>query len=367
MTNELHNLNQAEWLTIFTLIDKNNAEISSRPAFYEKFINAGLKYNYFSPELAQKINNFHNQNKHNNQKLISQQWSSVFKNDFNLKEHFNIFLLSDEYNHQKSLVEFIEKKIGKKETFYTLNRFFLDDDNATKYYILRKIWRELLEKYNYPINADIVKRVVNDSTSNAVSKYSNTYEIFLNFKMLVLGHTYNPNTQGLEDYIVKHSKDALFEKRGFEYLDKKQIKLNISSENIEHMPFVSNEELIYKVRLNPEYLLKKHSLTRKHSDILCKGFVGYIYKSFNQPSIINDSFVIELKCQNSNDYETIKQRVSKYILDLDKVVGFIKENNSNLNSSEMTKFLNENIDKILMKEVLDNNLNEKPLQKKLKI
>lgn len=66
-------------------------------------------------------------NKTKGDKEISDQWSQTFNNNFNLKDHFNIFLLCNNYRHQKNLVEFIEKKIGKKEIFYTLNRFFLKD------------------------------------------------------------------------------------------------------------------------------------------------------------------------------------------------------------------------------------------------
>lgn len=47
------------------------------------------------------------------------------------------------------------------------------------------------------------------------------------------------------------------------------------------------------------------------------------------------------------------------------MVKFIKENK--FNAVEMTNFLTQNIEKILMKEALDSTLREKPSRKKLKI
>ena len=365
MTNNAFNLSQSDWSTIFTLINKTSSSQSSIPTFYQTFINTGLRHNYFSPELQAKISEFHEENKNKDHKRISEQWSQNFNNDFNLKDHFNIFLLSNDDDHQKFLVEFIEKKIGKEETFYTLNKFFLDDNNASKFDVLRKNWRELLEKYKFPINSDTVKRIVQGSTFQAVHEHSSTADLVLNFKMLVLDHLYNPNTKSLEDYIVKYSKDALFEKRAFGYLEKKNIQLKISPELIDTILFVRKEVLIYKIDLNPEYLLKKHTLTRNNSEIICWGFIGYIHKILEQPLLSSNTFNIQLKCENTLDYERIKKTVTENIINLDKVVEFIKENK--FNAVEMTNFLTQNIEKILMKEALDSTLREKPSQKKLKI
>lgn len=375
MTNELL-LTTKDWMNIFIILGKANTMVSSKPAFYERFINASLKYNYLPPELKNKVLKFHEENKSKTYKEISEKWSNTFSNDFNINDNFNLFLLTSNYREEKVLVEFIEKKIGKKDTFYILNRFFLDDNNASNFYILRKKWRELLEKHNYPINTNIVKRIVDDSTTNVVHKYSRTTEVFINFKMLVLGHIYNPDEKKLENYILEHSSDALFEKKAFEYLYKKNISLSLTPEWTTKIPFIKHEELIYKLRLDPEFLLKKHDLSRKNSELICNGFIEYINKTINQPSYINktinepsyinNTFTIQVKCNDISQYEVFKNIINQKIFFLDEAVDYIK-NSKYTDASEIASFFIENIDKLVIKDNLEKKLNNKPYQKKPKI
>lgn len=59
MTNNAFNLSQSDWSTIFTLINKTSLSQSYKTPFYQDFIDAGLRHNYFSTELQAKISEFH--------------------------------------------------------------------------------------------------------------------------------------------------------------------------------------------------------------------------------------------------------------------------------------------------------------------
>ena len=358
-----------DWISYFTSIFQINNTFSSTPPFYKKFIDTGIKHNYFNDDLLNKIKQF---DKKFGQAIISNicnEWANNFHNDFNLKDHFFIFhlinLSSSPTANEKGM-KFLESKINdKKEFFHLLTRFFLDDDNASIYSQELKTWSNLLEKHKFPINALAVKHII--QAIPLPQKHYNTNDLFRSFKYLVLGHLYNPNPEILTAYVSDYSKDNLFYKKAIKYLELNKINIPIKSQEIS---LIKNQSILYIFQLESEYFVQKHSFSRKNAEKITEGFLEYIKIIYPKANSVDGYYYkLSIPCSDIVEYQNIKTNTENKISKLDNFVSFYQNNKIfETSKEEIGKIFNTHINKIDLMMDLENDLGSKDnTQKKLKL